>query len=124
MSDGSDPTADDPGLRDGGEGLKVRDLKEGSGEPVPAGAKVKVHYTGWLTNGTVFDSSVQRREPIEFELSGVVRGWTIGIPGMKPGGVRKLVIPPSIGYGSRAAGKIPPNSTLIFEVELLAHRSP
>ena len=80
---------------------------------------VKVHYTGWLTNGTVFDSSVARGEPITFGLDGVVKGWQEGIPGMKVGGVRKLVIPPEKAYGSQSKEKIPANSTLVFEVELL-----
>jgi peptidylprolyl isomerase len=121
LSDGSDPTAADPNLKDGQEGLKYRDLKEGTGDPVPPGAVVKVHYTGWLTNGTRFDSSVERREPAEFPLGKVVRGWTLGIPGMKVGGVRKLVIPSALGYGPGGnPPKIPGGATLIFEVELLA----
>lgn len=120
MSDGSDGTAEDAGLKEISSGLKIRDLKEGTGETVPAGAKVKVHYTGWLTDGTVFDSNKERsKEPVEFSLDGVVAGWKEGIPGMKVGGVRKLVISPEKGYGNRAQSKIPPNSTLIFEVELV-----
>ncbi len=122
MSDGSDPTAEDKDLKDGPEGLKYSDLKVGTGPAVPPGAFIKVHYTGWLTNGTKFDSSVARGQPAEFSLDGVVRGWTIGIPEMRVGGVRKLVIPPELGYGSRGQRSIPPNSTLIFEVEVLAIR--
>ncbi len=104
-------------------GLEVWDVKEGKGDPVKAGAKVKVHYTGWLTNGEVFDSSVVRKEPIEFGLEGVIKGWQEGIPGMKPGGVRRLKIPAELGYGDRKVGPIPPGSTLVFEVELLETQS-
>lgn len=119
MIDGSDSTATDPGLREVTPGVKARDLKEGSGEPVKPGATVNIHYVGWLTDGTVFDSSRARGEPATFPLGDLVAGWQEGIPGMKPGGVRKLVIAPEKGYGSRASGKIPANSTLIFEIELL-----
>jgi len=120
MSDGSDGSAEDSALKEITPGLKTRDLKEGTGDPVPPGAKVKVHYTGWLVDGTVFDTSKEKgKGPIEFSLDGVIPGWTKGIPGMKPGGIRKLVISPEMGYGNRASGKIPPGSTLIFEVELL-----
>jgi peptidylprolyl isomerase len=100
-------------------GLEIWDSKEGTGETVKAGAKVKVHYTGWLTNGDIFDSSVLRKEPIEFPLSGVIKGWQEGIPGMKAGGVRRLKIPAELAYGNRAVGKIPAGSTLIFEVEMI-----
>ena len=105
-------------------GLETWDAKEGKGEAVKAGGTVKVHYTGWLTddNATIFDSSVQRGEPIEFGLDEVIKGWQEGIPGMKPGGVRRLKIPADLAYGARARGKIPANSVLIFEVELLEIR--
>ena len=121
MSDGSNGSADDPGLKEISKGVRYRDIKEGEGEPCPAGAKVKIHYTGWLSNGTVFDSSKDRGEPATFELGGLIEGWQEGIPGMKRGGIRKLVIAPEKGYGSQDTGngKIPANSTLIFEVELL-----
>jgi peptidylprolyl isomerase len=119
MSDGSDGGTSDPGLKDIGGGLKIRDLKEGSGDPVRPYASVTVHYTGWLTDGTEFDSSKKNGQPITFSLSGVVKGWGDCIPGMKPGGIRKLGIPPELGYGPSRKGKIPPNSTLIFEVELI-----
>ncbi len=121
MSDGSNGTADDSDLKEISKGVKYRDLKEGEGEPCPKGAKVKIHYTGWLTSGTVFDSSKDRGKAQEFELNGLIQGWQEGIPGMKRGGIRKLVIAPEKGYGSQVAGggKIPANSTLIFEVELL-----
>jgi FKBP-type peptidyl-prolyl cis-trans isomerase len=101
-------------------GLEIWDVKEGTGNEVKPGAKVKVHYTGWLTNGTVFDSSVIRQEPIEFPLNGVIKGWQEGIPGMKVGGVRRLKIPAELAYGNKQRGKIPANSTLVFEVEMLA----
>ena len=122
MSDGSDGSTSDPGLKDIGEGLKIRDLKEGTGAECPVGASVEAHYTGWTTNGNVFDSSHKHGDkPIVFSLHQVVQGWQKGIPGMKVGGIRKLVIPSELGYGSRGSGQnIPPYSTLIFEVELVA----
>jgi FKBP-type peptidyl-prolyl cis-trans isomerase len=101
-------------------GLEIWDAKEGTGTAAVAGGKVKVHYTGWLTNGDIFDSSVVRKEPIEFPLNGLIKGWQEGIPGMKVGGVRRLKIPPELGYGDKVKGKIPANSTLVFEIELLA----
>ena len=105
-------------------GMKVWDVKEGKGDEAKAGSKVKVNYTGWLTNGTPFDSSLLPKfdhvEPISFSLNGVIKGWTEGVPGMKPGGVRRLVIPPEMAYGSQAKGKdIPANSTLVFVIEYL-----
>ena len=106
-------------------GLKYEDVKQGTGDAATAGKNVSVHYTGWLTNGTKFDSSKDRGQPFEFPLGGgrVIKGWDEGVQGMKVGGVRKLTIPPSLGYGSRGAGgAIPPDSTLVFEVELLAIR--
>ncbi len=104
-------------------GLEIWEVKEGKGDAVKAGAKVKVHYTGWLTNGDIFDSSVVRKEPIEFGLDGVIKGWQEGIPGMKVGGVRRLRIPAELAYGNRKVGSIPPGSTLIFEVEMLESAS-
>jgi peptidylprolyl isomerase len=103
----------------GDKGLEIWDVTEGKGEAVKAGAKVKVHYTGWLTNGDIFDSSVVRKEPIEFGLEGLIKGWQEGIPGMKVGGVRRLKIPPELAYGNKAKGKIPANSVLVFEIEML-----
>lgn len=103
-------------------GLEIWDEKVGEGEAVKKGAKVKVHYTGWLTDEKefIFDSSVKRDKPIEFELDMVIKGWQEGIPGMKPGGVRLLKIPSELAYGKRGAGRdIPPDSTLVFRVELL-----
>ena len=103
-------------------GLQIEELAVGSGNVATAGQKVSVHYTGWLTNGTKFDSSKDRGEPFIFPLGKghVIRGWDEGVAGMKVGGKRKLTIPPQLGYGARGAGGvIPPNATLLFEVELL-----
>jgi len=105
-----------------GSGLKYVDLTEGQGEEARPGKTVSVHYTGWLENGTKFDSSLDRRQPFNFRLGGgqVIRGWDEGVAGMKVGGKRKLTIPADLGYGARGAGGvIPPNATLVFEVELL-----
>jgi len=103
----------------GDAGLEMWDVKEGKGEAVKPGAKIKIHYTGWLTNGDIFDSSVVRKEPIEFPLEELIKGWQEGVPGMKVGGVRRLKIPPELGYGSNARPGIPADSTLVFEIELL-----
>lgn len=104
-------------------GLIIEDLTVGDGETATAGQAVTVHYTGWLTDGTKFDSSKDRREPFQFVLGGrmVIGGWDEGVQGMKVGGTRKLTIPPKLGYGARGAGGvIPPNATLVFDVELLS----
>jgi len=103
-------------------GLKYEELQEGSGTEAKAGNMVHVHYTGWLTDGTKFDSSVDRGSPFSFKLGAgkVIKGWDEGVAGMKIGGKRKLTIPAQLGYGARGAGGvIPPNAELIFEVELL-----
>ncbi len=104
-------------------GLTIETLAEGSGDPAEAGHVVTVHYTGWLEDGTKFDSSMDRNSPFQFNLGAgqVIRGWDEGVAGMQPGGKRKLTIPAELGYGAQGAGGvIPPNATLIFEVELLA----
>ena len=102
--------------------LKIEELKVGTGAEAKTGDEVQVHYTGWLTDGTKFDSSVDRGQPFSFTLGVgmVIRGWDEGVVGMKVGGKRKLTIPAHMGYGARGAGGvIPPNATLVFEVELL-----
>ena len=107
-------------------GLQYEDTTVGSGAPAQAGQQVSVHYTGWLYNdsikGAKFDSSKDRNDPFGFRLGAgqVIKGWDEGVQGMKVGGARTLVIPPELGYGARGAGGvIPPNATLMFDVELL-----
>ena len=103
-------------------GLVYEDLEVGTGPEAKAGMHVQVHYTGWLTDGQKFDSSKDRNDPFVFPLAQryVIAGWDEGVQGMRVGGVRKLTIPPHLGYGARGAGGvIPPNATLVFEVELL-----
>jgi len=104
------------------EELKTEDLVVGSGAEAKNGDTVKVHYLGTLTDGKKFDSSYDRGEPIEFTIGSgqLIKGWELGIPGMKVGGKRKLTIPPSLGYGPSGRGDIiPPNASLVFEVELV-----
>ncbi len=102
-------------------GLKIETLKQGTGEGAKNGDEITVHYTGTLENGTKFDSSLDRNQPFSFVLGigRVIQGWEQGILGMKVGEKRKLTIPPDLGYGAEGIGPIPPNATLIFEVELL-----
>ena len=104
--------------------LKIIDQKQGTGRVAKSGDTVVVHYVGTLESGKQFDSSVDRGVPFEFQLGvgQVIPGWDLGVDGMKEGGKRKLIIPPKLAYGDRPAGSIPPNSTLIFQVELLAVR--
>jgi len=102
--------------------LVIEDLQEGDGAEAVANHVIIVHYTGWLEDGTKFDSSLDRNDPFSFTLGvgQVIKGWDEGFAGMKIGGKRKLTIPPEMGYGaSGAGGVIPPNATLVFEVELL-----
>lgn len=116
------PKADVAAMTKTASGLAYQDLKAGSGPAPTVGKQVKVHYTGWLENGTKFDSSVDRGEPLVFTIGvgQVIPGWDEGVLTMKTGGKRKLVIPANLGYGAAGAGGvIPPNATLIFEVELL-----
>ena len=103
-------------------GLKYYDFEVGDGAEATAGQSVAVHYTGWLSDGTKFDSSLDRGQPFVFLLgaSQVIPGWDEGVAGMKVGGQRQLLIPPDLGYGEQGAGGvIPPNATLVFEVELV-----
>ena len=103
-------------------GLKYVDVKVGDGKEAKKGDKVVVHYTGWLKDGKKFDSSVDRKEPFEFKIGGrVIKGWNEGVPGMKVGGKRKLIIPPELAYGAKGTpdGTIPPDAELTFVVELL-----
>jgi len=130
---GTTPTADSTGAGMSGtqagaaaevttpSGLKYQDLVLGDGAVAEAGKQVSVHYTGWLTDNTKFDSSVDRGQPFEFILGQgqVIRGWDEGVRGMRVHGKRRLTIPSDLGYGPRGQGPIPPNATLIFEVELL-----
>jgi hypothetical protein len=107
-------------------GLKVQDIVVGTGAEAVVGAGLAMHYTGRLQDGTVFDSSIQRNQPFVFVLGAgqVIKGWDLGIAGMRVGGKRMLIIPPALAYGERGAGggAIPPNATITFEVELLEVR--
>ena len=112
-----------PGIRTTPSGLQYEVFSEGSGKSPAASDTVRVHYTGKLLNGTVFDSSVERGEPAEFGLSQVIAGWTEGLQLMKPGAKYRFFIPSELAYGEHGAGNsIPPHATLIFDVELLAVR--
>lgn len=103
-------------------GLYYQDVTVGSGAVAQAGKQLSVQYTGWLPDGTKFDSSVDRGQPFAFTLGvgAVIPGWDEGVAGMRAGGVRKLVIPSSLGYGARGSGPIPPNSVLVFSIQLLS----
>ncbi len=102
--------------------LQIIDTKEGTGEVVPIGATITAHYTGALcTNGTIFQSSHDFGKPISFPLEGVIAGWTKGVPGMKVGGTRRLIIPAALAYGAHSPSpNIPANSDLVFDIELVA----
>ncbi|MCH8885745.1 MAG: FKBP-type peptidyl-prolyl cis-trans isomerase [SAR324 cluster bacterium] len=116
----------DSRFRDSSSGLKVAVVKEGSGTSATNGQRIKVRYTGWLLDGSKFDSSNDRGRPFEVTLGTgrVIKGWEEGLKGIKPGERRQLIIPPSLGYGKRQVGTIPPGSTLIFNVEAIAVDSP
>lgn len=104
-------------------GLYLEDLREGEGATAQGTSLVTLHYIGYLPDGTVFDASVGG-EPFQFRLgaSEVIRGWNLGVPGMREGGIRRLVIRPALGYRGKAAGRIPPNTTLVFDMKLLSVR--
>lgn len=119
--DGSEETGEQRKMTK--DGVEIVVLQEGEGTPAKSGDMVTVHYTGTLTDGTKFDSSRDRDKPFQFKLGSgmVIEGWDIGVEGMKPGEIRKLTIPAEKGYGaSGAGGVIPPNATLLFEVELIS----
>jgi peptidylprolyl isomerase len=103
------------------QSLGIEDILVGNGQEATSGSRVTVHYTGTLQDGTKFDSSVDRNQPFTFNLGAgeVIKGWDQGVAGMKAGGQRKLIIPSDLAYGNRSIGIIPPNSTLIFNIELL-----
>ena len=103
-------------------GVTIQDLQVGNGATAASGKTVSAHYTGKFPDGNKFDSSYDAGAPIEFPLGAgkVIKGWDIGIEGMRVGGKRKLTIPPELAYGSRGNGPVPPNATLVFDVELLA----
>jgi peptidylprolyl isomerase len=106
-----------------GSGLvQTQDLRAGTGATAASGDTVTVHYVGTLVNGTKFDSSYDRNQPFSFRIGAgqVIAGWEQGVPGMRVGGKRRLTVPPSLGYGSQTVGSIPPNSTLIFDIDLLS----
>ncbi len=106
---------------EGVEGMKTWDAVEGKGEAAKADATVTIHYTGWTTDGKVFDSSVTRGEPATFPLGRLIKGWQIGVPGMKPGGKRRMILPYELAYGERGSPpKIPAKATLVFEIELIS----
>ena len=123
QTDNSSPTKVEGKSKKTASGVEYWDLKVGTGTTATNGKTVTVHYTGWLaSNGKKFDSSVDRGQPFMFDLGAghVIKGWEEGVAGMKVGGKRQLRIPPDLGYGARGAGGvIPPNSTLLFDVELL-----
>ncbi len=114
------PKVDAPEWKMGPMGIKIWDVKDGEGDPCPAGVSVTVHYTGWLLDGSSFDGSRKRGEPSTFSLNGVVKGWKEGIPGMKLGGIRRLYIPYDLAYGNAGnPPKIPPQADLVFEIKML-----
>jgi peptidylprolyl isomerase len=119
MSD-SIPPLDDEGWKNLPSGVRFKDVKEGEGEPCREGAYVTIHYTGWLLNGSEFDSSRKTGEPRSWPLTELVPGWQKGIPGMKPGGIRRLEIPHQLAYGEQGRPGIPPRSTLVFEIKMVA----
>jgi len=122
MTTGPPPVSGQP--IETGSGLKYIEIKAGSGDSPEPGQTVVVHYTGWLEDGTKFDSSVDRGQPFSFPIGTgrVIAGWDQGLATMQVGGQRRLIIPPDLAYGASGQGPIPPNATLIFDVELLEVR--
>ena len=117
-TNGPPPVSGEPTVTD--SGLQIIEIEVGTGDAAQPGDEVTVHYTGWLTDGTKFDSSFDRGQPISFPLEGVIQGWQEGIPGMQVGGKRRLIIPSELAYGEAGSpGGIPPNAELIFDVELV-----
>jgi FKBP-type peptidyl-prolyl cis-trans isomerase len=113
------PSVNDPGWQTQADGLKVWDVRPGTGAAVTSSSTVSVYYTGWLAaNGTKFDTNTTDATPMMFQVSGLIPGWQEGIVGMKVGGIRRLYVPAALGYGSTAQGPIPANSDLVFEVKL------
>ncbi len=118
IENGPPPASAEPTVT--ASGLQIIEIEVGSGATAEAGASVTVHYTGWLADGTKFDSSVDSGQPITFSLAGLIPGWQEGIPGMQVGGKRRLVIPPELGYGEAGSPpRVPPNAVLTFDIELL-----
>lgn len=122
MSD-SMPPLEAPEWKPAEGGMKIWDVKEGEGPPCPRKSEIVIHYTGWTTDGRSFDSSRKRGQPTPFQLAELIKGWQEGIPGMKPGGIRRLMIPYEMGYGERGEPRagIPSKATLVFEVKFLGN---
>lgn len=114
------PAANDPNWVAQANGLKTWDVQTGTGPAVTSASTVSVFYTGWLLDGTVFDSAHTAGAPVSFSMAGLIQGWQQGIPGMQPGSIRRLYVPAALGYGSTGSGIIPPNADLIFEIKLIA----
>lgn len=125
------PDINAPNFVESASGLKSRDVRVGEGTPVGPNDTITVQYTGWLTNGTVFDSSRPSLSPrgasstpLTSPLSGLIRGWQEGVPGMRPGGIRQLVIPSELAYGAAGSGSVPPNADLVFEIKMISSSPP
>ncbi len=116
----SPPDANDPNWQTQPNGLKIWTVETGTGPAVAADSTIGVFYTGWLLDGTVFDSSRTAGSPSSFALTGLIQGWQQAIPGMQPGGILRLYIPAALGYGSTGSGSVPPNADLIFEIKLIS----